>query len=384
MKKTILYAIILGAVVPAMIVNLCKAGDMIVNFGKASVMNDHFYCVILAGGSGERLWPLSRQHKPKQLLAVGEEQTLLDQAISRVSSLVFKENIWVSTTQAHAANIQAAVGNRVGRVFAEPGSRNTGPAILLSCMEIAKRDPQAIIAFLPADPFIPSKDTAKFVAFLEHAIDFAMHNDTITLLGVKPTYPATGFGYIEFEKQKNSTQTPMHVKKFHEKPSLQSAEQYLKAGTMLWNVSIFCGKVSMFLDEFKLHAPEMFNDVQNFLAGQITYDAVKSDSIDYAVMEKSKRVSVLPVDFAWCDVGNIEIFLSIKDQYDGLKKDTVLTTESKNNLVDVPNKLVALIGVNDLCIVETDQVLLITKRDEAEKVRAIVKALKQGAFKEYL
>lgn len=350
---------------------------------RAKIMDkEHIYFVILAGGSGERLWPLSRQSKPKQLLAVGDEQTLLDQAINRVQPLAFRETIWVSTTKQHAPSIEKEVGKDVGRVLAEPGSRNTGPAILYSCFEIYKKDPEALIVFLPADPFIPSKDNEKFVQFLEHAIDFTAHNDAITLLGVKPTYPATGYGYIEFTS--GSQMAPYPVKKFHEKPSLESAKHYLESGNMLWNIGMFCGKASVFMEEFKAHAPEIYQGVSDFVNGKIPYETIKSDSIDYAVMEKSKRVAVLPVDFAWWDVGNIEIFLSIKDQYGALNKEKIVSTESENNLIDVPNKLVALIGVNNLCVVQTDEVLLITKREDAEKVRAIVKSLKQGSLKNYL
>ena len=348
----------------------------------ADVDPNNIYFVILAGGSGERLWPLSRQNTPKQLLAVGGEQTLLEQAIERVASLAPRNNIWISTTQKHEQKIQEHIGSQVGRILAEPGSRNTGPAILLSCFELYKENPNAIVVFLPADPFIPEKDTVKFVGFLEHAIDFVASHDDITLLGVRPTYPATGYGYIEFD-QTSASQAPYSVKHFREKPSADVAQQYIQSNTMLWNIGMFCAKVSVFMEEFKQEAPEIYEGISQYCQGRMPYEQVKSDSIDYAVMEKSKRVSVLPVDFAWCDVGNIEVFLSIKEQYD-IKSHDHITVNAKNNLIDVPNKLVALIGIDDVCIVETDQVLLITKRSEAEQVRAVVKQLKQGARKEYL
>ncbi|MCX5922361.1 MAG: mannose-1-phosphate guanylyltransferase [Candidatus Dependentiae bacterium] len=354
-----------------------------VNTAQAIHNAQHVYCVILAGGVGERLWPLSRQSKPKQLLAVGQTETLLEQSIDRVRSIVPQKNIRVCTTQQHTQGVADLVGDSIGNIIIEPGSRNTGPAILLSCCEIYEKDPQAVIVFLPADPFIPTKDTHIFSQFLEHAIDFVTHNDRIALFGAKPTYAATGYGYIEFDDMVQG-QSPFPVKKFHEKPSLARAQEYIQSKTMLWNIGMFCAKASVFIDEFKQLASEMYDGVVSYRAGSTSYDAIKSDSIDYAVMEKSSRVSVLPVDFSWCDVGNIEIFLSIKNVCGGLNVSNVFETESHNNLVDVPNKLVALIGVDDLCIVETDHVLLITKRDEAEKVRAIVKQLKQKELTEYL
>lgn len=339
------------------------------------------YCVILAGGSGERLWPLSRKHKPKQLLEVGDQKTLLDQAIERLKPITQPENIWICTTKQHAQSIQTLTAQSIGHIVVEPGARNTGPAILLSCLEIYKKDPEALVLFLPADPFIPPHDYKLFADYLDHAFDFVSQEDRITLLGVKPTFAATGYGYIEFENQGFA---PYAVAKFHEKPAKQVAEQYLTSNTMLWNIGMFCAKVGVFIDEFKQIAPAMYDGVVGYNAGLNSYDSIVSDSVDYAIMEKSKKISVLPVDFSWCDVGNIEIFLSIKEQYGALNNKKLLEVESSNNLVDVQDKLVALIGVQDLCIVQTDQVLLVTKREDSEKVRAIVKMLKQGAFSDYL
>ncbi len=342
----------------------------------------HVYCVILAGGVGERLWPLSRQQKPKQLLEIQDNQTLLEQAIDRVVSLVGYKNIMISTTKQHESAIKNMFDGRIGGIIVEPGLRNTGPAILLSCLELYEKDPEAMIVFLPSDPFIPSNDNVKFCQALEHAIQNVSNHNQITLLGVRPTYPATGYGYIEFDK--NKLHPPYGIKKFHEKPVLATAQEYIKSNSMLWNISIFCGKATVFINEYKNLAPEMYQGLINYLAGKSSYDEVKSDSIDYAIMEKSRNISVLPVDFDWCDVGNIEVFLSIKKQLGSLNEENVIKTESTNNLVDVPKKLVALIGVHDLCIVETDEVLLITKREEAEKVRDIVKQLKQKEFHEFL
>lgn len=343
--------------------------------------NRSIYCVILAGGRGERLWPISRKDKPKQFLQVGDQKTLLDQAIERLKPVTTQDNIWICTTSQHVPSIQSLVGDSIGHIVIEPGARNTGPAILLSCLEIYEKDPEALVLFLPADPFIPVHDYTLFANYLEHAFDFAQQEDRITLLGVKPTFAATGYGYIEFE---NNNFAPYPVTKFHEKPSQQVAEQYLASHRMLWNIGMFCAQVKVFIDEFHYLAPAVYEGVIAYRAGLSPYDTIVSNSIDHAVIEKSKKISVLPVDFSWCDVGNIEIFLSIKEQYHALNNKKLLEVESSHNLVDVQDKLVALIGVRDLCVVETDQVLLITKREDTEKVRAVVKLLKQGSFEEYL
>lgn len=342
---------------------------------------DDTYFVVLAGGNGERLWPLSRMSKPKQLLAVGSELTLLEQAVERAACLVPRDHILISTTQQHAASVRQTVGETAGAIIVEPGSRNTGPAILLCCFEVLQKNPHATIVFVPADPFIP--ETHKFVGFMEHALDFVRHHNSITLLGMRPTFPATGYGYIEYDPQRTS-HIPYQVTHFREKPSYEIAQQYMEAGNVLWNIGIFAAKVQTFIEEFKRHAPEIYDGVVAYRAGTLSYSQIKSDSVDYAVMEKTDNVFVLPVDFTWCDVGNIEVFLSLQKDYKQ-ERGSYLEFNARNNLVDVPHKMVALVGVDDLCVVETADALLIVKRDQAEHVRGIVKQLKANPrYQHYL
>jgi len=351
------------------------------SFSKESSMDyKNVYFVILAGGSGTRLWPISRKEKPKQFIPVGDKKTLIKQAIHRIAELVPKDNIWISTTQEHAQNIKLHVENDIGNIVIEPGLRNTGPAILLACMKLHKHNPKAAVVFLTADHFIPDKQ--KFVNYLKQAIDFTLKNEHITLLGLKPKYPATGYGYIEFDNI-NRQQAPFKVATFHEKPDLKTAQSYIKKNNILWNSGMFCGKTSVFIQEFKKEANKIYEGVSNYLQETGNYNDIKSDSIDYAIMEKSKNIFVLPVDFPWCDVGNIEVFLSIQKENMQLKNN-IVSVDSDNNLIDVKNKLVALIGINDLCIVETDGILLITKKNQSEKVKTIVKKLKKSDNKKYL
>lgn len=335
------------------------------------------YYVLLAGGNGERLWPLSNETTPKQLLPLGPDGTLLGQAIDRIGLLSDKKHIWVSTTEKHAAQIRSVVGDKAGTILIEPGSRNTGPAILFCCMKIYEMSPDALIVFLPADAFIPKKEWSKFREFLAHGVDHAKNQDDIVLLGLEPTHPATGYGYIEFDdRDLHNRQAPYHVTHFREKPSFDVAQQYLQEGNKLWNIGIFIAQAKTFIQEYKKAAPDMYQAMQEYLQDKASFNDVPKDSIDYAVMERSKHVSVLPVDFAWCDVGNIEVFLTLKQEYSTLNSNFV-SIDSKNNLVDVPGRTVALVGVHDLCIVEVDGALLITKRDAAEKVRNVVDVLRQ-------
>jgi len=170
-------------IVVAMVV--CLVGNSEARVKKDNHKIENLYTVILAGGTGKRLWPLSRRALPKQLLSVGQDGTLLDQTIDRVGSLVPEKNIWICTTKEHEAVVNRAVGHRVGTIIAEPCSRNTGPAILLTCLKIYEENPNAAVLFLPADAFIPERENKKFAGFMEHALDFVMHNDHITLFGMQ-------------------------------------------------------------------------------------------------------------------------------------------------------------------------------------------------------
>ena len=339
------------------------------------VHNKNAYAVILAGGSGERLWPLSRQEKPKQLLTIAQKGTLLDQAIDRIMDYIPQNNIWISTTTKFTNIINEYVGNRVGAVIAEPSARNTAPAILLTCMKIAQDNPDGIVIFLPADPFIPRAENKMFARSIQKALDFVAANDCIALLGVNPKEPSTAYGYIEYDKN-SSSDSLIKILSFHEKPSLNVATSYVQQGNMLWNTGMFCGKASVFIKEFQRYCPEVYNGIVNFLAGTASYDKVPSISIDYAVIEKSQQTYVLPMELTWYDVGNLQVFLSLKQQYEGLKTDLV-TEDSHNNLVDVPDQLVALVGVDNLCVYKTGNILIIAKDSATEKIRGIVSQLKK-------
>jgi len=365
---------------------VCMLPAMLLAADRSMIMqNKDVYFVLLAGGNGERLWPLSRQERPKQLLAVGNHKSLLEQSLDRIAPLAYsKKNIWVSTTVHHEDAIRACIGDQVGTIVVEPGLRDTGPAILYACFELYKKNPNATVIFLAADAFIPPDNYSKFQHAIMHGITFAQKNDAIVLFGVKPTYPATGYGYIEYKKTDVDLHTgTFKVVCFHEKPSQAVAEYYLDLDTMLWNIGMFGAQVATFIREFQIYAPDVFAGVQQAREGTGIYDDIPKISIDYAVLEQSARVWVVPADISWCDVGNIGVLLSLQKEHNQPHAHTI-NIKSHNNLVHA-NTLVALIGVEDLCIVQTDDVLLITKKEEAERVKAVVGQLKQNKqFNEYL
>ena len=340
---------------------------------------DATFGVVLAGGSGERLWPLSRSGKPKQLLTLGSEKTLLEQSVARLRAVEGIDSVCVTSAKTFLPHI---AHYEIDEIFVEPAARNTGPAVLYSCLKIYERHPMAIALFTPSDAYILQHDTDRFAQHISQMVACAREHGCIAMLGVPPTYAATGYGYIEYAAN-GKKGSLFCVTRFHEKPSHKVAQAYLNQPNMLWNIGIFAAPVSVIIEEFTQHAPDMVRAMQEYMRGEGGYENIPADSVDYAVMEHSTRTWVLPVDFAWSDVGTIETFLSIKCAHK-TTMDNVIQINARNNLVDVPKRLVALVGVDDLCVVETDDALVITKRSEVEKIREVVGQLKKNKQIEYL
>lgn len=348
-------------------------------------MNEqHTHFVILAGGSGERLWPLSRKKMPKQLLSVVSNRTLLDQAIDRATLLTSRlEALWVVTTRSHEESIRRAVGDRVGHIIVEPEMRNTAAAMLYSSSLIQAYDPDATIFFLPADTFIPCSDYPLFVTSSKAALAHAYNHDTIVLFGIIPTYPATGYGYIECDTATLGTLSKVYsVKRFHEKPKRQVAEYYLSMGNMLWNSGMCVGRVATFINACADYEPGLYAEMQTYLKSGRGYDQIRALSFDHAVLEKIEKSMVLPVSFVWYDVGNMGILLSLQDA--AASSVVPIQIDARNNLIYAPNKLVALVGVDDLCIVDTPDVLLITKKEQTEAIKTVLYHVKEQGNNEYL
>lgn len=336
---------------------------------------NHIYVGILAGGSGERLWPLSRANKPKQLIPFVNEKSLLEQTIDRVltNPLVSSENCFIVTNQQHEALIDASLKSKVGFILAEPVGRNTAPAIMFACQKIIAKDPAAIVVFLPADHFIPN--VTAFNAVLTKMIEYAKGHKELVLMGLKPRYAATGFGYMQISTAKDS-ESVSRVVKFHEKPTEKTADFYYHQPDFLWNLGIFAGQVKVFLDECITYALDLFVGVERFLAGNLSYAELPKISIDFAVIEKSSRLAVFPAAFEWYDIGNLQSFLSVKAQY-SQSPNNILSLYAHDNLASVNKKVVAFIGVSNICVVETDDALLIVNKNNVEEVRDILPAVKK-------
>jgi mannose-1-phosphate guanylyltransferase/mannose-6-phosphate isomerase len=335
------------------------------------------YVVILAGGKGERLWPLSRESKPKQFLPFNNT-SLLEQTAQRIEPLAPKEFRYIVCAQNQEPLLSVQIREKIGTVLTEPNQRNTAPAIALACLEIANKDPDAYVLFVPADHVI--EPPADFVAAAQRAFEFCQNQEALVLFGIKPTAPATGYGYLECVSP--TKQQPAKIIKFHEKPTLEQAERYCASDRMYWNSGMFCGSIKLFLQEFQQYAPKIYTAVKQFLATSNGYEQAPAISIDYAIMEKSTKIYGLPVEFFWSDVGNLDTFLSLALAND--QTNALIQIDAQNNLVNAEGKLAVLIGVHDLCIVETDDALLVTNRKDAERVKQVLAELKARGLTAYL
>lgn len=333
-------------------------------FGEGYTTMEHVYVAILAGGKGERLWPLSTVDRPKPLLPFINGETLLDQTIQRASSLVDSpNNICIVAGAGLETLIQQEVGDRIGFMVTEPCGRNTAAAVLLAVEHIYQRDPDALVLFLSADHFIP--DPVPFHAMMQQAIDYTMRNKKIAIFGLKPQYPATGYGYIQTGA---AAEQGFIVDAFHEKPDLEQAQKYVTQSNMFWNLGLFAAQVRVWRDEFSTYSSDIFSGMQRYLDGSGSYQDITSISVDYALMEKSKNTVMFGGNFAWYDVGNMYAFLSLQKTYGGQYQD-VINIQAENNLAQTKKKIVACIGVSDVCVVETDDVLLIVHHDKVELVK---------------
>lgn len=317
--------------------------------------------IILCGGSGTRLWPISRTLMPKQFVKLFNGKSLFQLTVERNAALCDKQLIVSNTEQYFLALDQLEeIEQTNNQYILEPVGRNTAPAIALACMAL---DPDEIVMITPSDHLI--KDQTAYQTALAHAQALATENYLVTF-GITPSFPETGFGYIEAEEES--------VKAFHEKPDVQTAQRYVDAGNYYWNSGMFCFKAGIFLDELEKHAPDIFTACQFAYANaskegiiRIKHEdmfAIVNDSIDYAVMEKSDRVKVIPSDIGWSDVGS----------FDALSEE--LPNDKNNNFI-LANKSVNLIDIENLIIIDTEDALLISKKGSSQQVKEIVNAYKQ-------
>lgn len=352
--------------------------------------NKNLYVVIMAGGKGERFWPESRLKTPKHLLPIFGDTTLIVQTINRLEGLVPKENIFVITNQAQeAATRKTCVQLTADQIIAEPIGRDTAPAVGLAKSLVKLKNPNAIFAILPADHII--HDFKNFQISLKLAFEAANQEPVLVTLGIKPTFPATGYGYIQkgFSWNNIKKGNIFKVKKFVEKPSSEIAEQYVSSGDYFWNAGMFIWSVPTLESALEKHCPKLHASLL-FLEEQLSkkallpqvlenlYPTLEKISIDFALMEKADNIITVVSSFDWDDAGEwtaTERHLST-DSLKNIVRGLAIIQSGKNNIVFNQNgHLTALVGVDDLIVVNTPDATLVCHKSKAQDIKKLVKAI---------
>ncbi len=342
------------------------------------------YAIILCGGSGTRLWPLSRTLKPKQLLALNGEKTLLQQTALRVCQYVSPENLVTVTHESHKFEVKGQLSDifpqSISGVLGEPSARNTLPAIAWGVNKIFKTNPDAIIGVFSSDHSIDNE--VAFVSAWKSA-EAAAEQGYLTLLGIKPTEPATGYGYIKPSQDLGygSKDFPVHsVEKFVEKPNHEIAEQFVADG-YLWNSGMFVFKAQVFMQMLQEFQPEIFEKITKLSEEdlQAQYATLPNISIDYGLAEKAKKVAVVPVDMAWSDLGSWDSIYNrhTKNAENNVIKGEVIAEDTKDSLLWCESGVLTTLGVENLVVIQTADVTMIANKDRAEDVKVIVNQVKK-------
>jgi mannose-1-phosphate guanylyltransferase len=349
-----------------------------------------YYAVIMAGGTGTRLWPLSRQNMPKQALRLIGERTLLQHAVDRVMPLFGAKHIIVSTRAEYVDILQSQVPELSQENFiVEPSGRGTAPAIGLAAVHIRKRNPHAVMAVLTADHFIGKID--RFLTALIAAHQWARDGRLITM-GITPLSASTGFGYIEQGESLGASHglSAYSVERFVEKPDVVNATRMKESGDYCWNSGMFIWSVQRILDEFKRQMPACFKQLERIDAAigmpdytpRLTeiWPSIEKQTIDYGIMEGAHNVAVVPVDIGWIDVGSWSSLFQMlpADSCGNVSVGPSLTVDTHDTLTFGKKKLIAAIGVHDLIIVDTDDALLICPKNREQEVREIVRLLEES------
>jgi mannose-1-phosphate guanylyltransferase len=346
------------------------------------MVNPDLYVLILAGGSGERFWPCSRRATPKQLLKLFSERTMLEETIARVGQVVPLEKIFVLTNQEQESAVRESCRMLPAEnIVAEPAKRDTAPAVALGVGLVMRRNPQAVMAVLPADHLI--KDTASFRRDLEAGASAAAESGALLTIGIKPTWACPGFGYIEQGRCVNeSVPKIFEVKRFYEKPSAEKAQVFLQQGNFRWNAGMFVWSIPAIMGELRKQAPELALFVNKMCeSGNLPvllreeFPLLPKISVDYAIMEKAASVLELEASFDWDDLGSwVAVAKYLEQDTEGNASNVHLVSHhaAGNIVYSTSGRQVALAGVQDLIVIDTGDALLVCHRDEAENIKKIV------------
>ena len=373
------------------------------------------WAVVMAGGSGTRFWPESREKNPKQFLSLFGKKTLFEETLHRISPLIPKSRVVVVTQKSYTSIVKKLGKLSSSQILGEPVGRNTAPCVALAAQMILKKDPQAVLAILPSDHKIGKP--ALFCKVLAAAEETARETGMPVTFGIQPDFPHTGYGYLEIAKllEKRKGLPVFRLKRFHEKPTLAKARVFLKTRRFLWNSGMFIWSAGPLLQAARQFLPKVYKIAtviarspasggttkqSAFTTGLLRPSGARNDrmakfypqmpsiSIDYGLMEPMRgKILTLPADIEWCDLGGWRAFQNIwpRDREgNGVQGKQVLISEGRGNFVRSGKRLTALLGVSDLVVVDTEDALLIASRDKVESVRNIVGMLRKRRWKKYL
>jgi mannose-1-phosphate guanylyltransferase len=345
------------------------------------------HVAILAGGEGTRLWPLSRGHRPKQLLQLSGDRTLIQQTVDRLRPLIDPERILIITERSHAEDLRAQLPELPdSSIVVEPTRRGTAAALLLAALHVRARAPDATWASLHADAFITDDD--EFRRTLAAALEAAADGEHLVTTGIEPRFPSTAYGYIQRGEELRKVQgyTLCRVVRFVEKPDAETAQAYVDSGEYLWNPGVFVWKNSTLLDAFAKHQSVLYSTLTSVPLDTIdeVYPSAPRETIDVGIMEPARNVATIPADFGWNDIGSwSELWeLSAQDAQGNVARGAgrVISADSRGTLVFAEGRTVSLVGVDDLIVVETADAVFVCRRDRAQDVKLIVAQLRaEGA-----
>ena len=347
-------------------------------------MNKNLHAVILAGGSGTRFWPVSRQDRPKQFLTLVGKESLLRQTIRRVAPKVLAENVWIVVNRRYQKEIKrhaSGLGIRAAQILWEPKGKNTAPAILWAAARVHARDPRAVMAVLPSDHLI--QNARAFLNALDKAVRLARQDQLVTF-GIVPTRPETGYGYLKTKKAGGI----LRVERFIEKPDLARAKDFVARKSFLWNSGMFVWKTKTILEAFRKYLPSVYASLRepigargNMLKAWLKLPAI---SIDYGILEKADNVAAVAADIGWSDLGSWESLAGIlpKDKSGNSLKGNVTMLDCRNSLVWADKRLVATVGIHDLVIIDTPDALLVCPKHLSQEVKKLIEIFKKKQRRE--
>ncbi|KJD31537.1 mannose-1-phosphate guanylyltransferase [Tamlana nanhaiensis] len=358
-------------------------------------MNKNYYAILMAGGVGSRFWPVSTQEFPKQFHdMLGTGDTLIQKTFKRLSHLIPKENIYILTNERYNDLVLEQLPEVTQKqVVLEPAMRNTAPCILYASLKIQKENPDAVMIVAPSDHWI--EDEATFSKNVEQAFEFCSDNDALMTLGIQPTFPNTGYGYIEFDK--SASEDIKSVNQFREKPDYETAKSFIDQGNFLWNAGIFMWSAKSVVKAFENNQPELYKHFEAGISAYNTdaeaafikenYPLAENISVDYAIMEKSDNVYVIGAEFDWNDLGtwgSLYDKLGANDNGNAVVNARTLVEDASGNMIRTKNnKIVVVDGLNDYIVVDKEDVLLIYPKSKEQDIKKVLQKVKDKFGEQY-